>query len=150
MKKTGFTIIEVLISLAILIIAITILSSTVIGSVRHDKNSGQKTQAVEFLNFLGRYAADGNSSVIPNLATTQRVLDYGSLKSTFPNFVDQGGFSNPDLYKATVTRTGTVNLSSASANQYDIQVCWKDRALEMCISAITLGPDSPGRSALAN
>jgi type II secretory pathway pseudopilin PulG len=146
MNKSGFTIIEVLISLGILIIAITILSSTVIGSTRHDKNSGHKTQAVEFLNYLGRYAVEGNSKVIPAIADTEKVFDYGDIATTFPDIVDQGGFSDPNLYKAKITRMGTVSLSSANATQYNIEVCWKDKAGEACVTAITLGPDSQGQS----
>ena len=152
MKKTiatnqsGFTIIEVLISLGILIIAIAILSSTVIGSARHDKNSGHKTQAVEFLNYLGRYAVEGNSKVIPAISDTEKVFEYGDISSTFPDIINQGGFSDPDLYKGKVTRMATVSLSSANATQYNIEVCWKDKASEACVTAITLGPDSQGQS----
>jgi hypothetical protein len=102
------------------------------------------------LNYLGRYAANGDNTVVPDLANTQMILDYGDLSTEFPTFVSQNGLANPDLYKATVTRIGTISLSSASASQYNIEVCWKDKASELCISAITLGPDSPGRSALAN
>jgi prepilin-type N-terminal cleavage/methylation domain-containing protein len=146
MSQRGFTIIEVLISLAILIIAITILSSTVIGSARHDKNSGHKTQAVEFLNYLGRYAVEGNSKVIPAITDTEKIFNYGDIASAFPDIINQGGFSDPNLYKGKVTRVGTVSLSSASATQYNIEVCWKDKAGEACVTAITLGPDTQGRS----
>ncbi len=144
--RQGFTIIEVLISLAILIVAISILSSTIIGSTRHDRNSGQRTQAVELLNYIGRYALEGSTTVIPTSATTPKIIDYGAISSTFPELLVQGGFSNPSLYKATITFKGPVALSTAVANQYDINVCWKDKDQESCVLATTLGPLVAGKA----
>ena len=144
--KRGFTIIEVLISLAILIIAISILSSTVISSTRHDRNSGQRTQAVEFLNYLGRYVIEGSTLVVPVSPATVKNINYGAISSVFPNIVAQGGFSDPSLYKATITFVGAVNLASATANQYNLNVCWKDKGSESCIAGTTLGPLVAGKS----
>lgn len=139
----GFTIIEVLISLAILLIAVTILSSTVIGSVRTDRNSGQRTQAVQFLNYIGRYAVEGNAKVIPPVADTTKNLAYGTFKTTFPEVLEQDGFSDPDLYKATITRAATVTLAGMIGTQYDITVCWRDGSGETCVAGTTVGPDAP-------
>jgi prepilin-type N-terminal cleavage/methylation domain-containing protein len=147
--RQGFTIIEVLISLAILVVAISVLSSTIIGSTRHDRNSGQRTQAVELLNYIGRYALEGSSVVIPASPATLKTINYGSVASAFPDLLVQGGFSDPSLYKATITFKGQVALSTASANQYDINVCWKDKDQESCVLATTLGPLVAGKT-LAN
>jgi prepilin-type N-terminal cleavage/methylation domain-containing protein len=141
-KNQGFTIIEVLISLAILLIAVTILSSTVIGSVRTDRNSGQRTQAVQFLNYIGRYAVEGSSKVIPASPATTKDLAYGTFGTTFPEVLDQDGFSDPDLYKATIKNAATVTLAGMTGIQYDITVCWRDGSGETCIAGTTVGPDA--------
>jgi type II secretory pathway pseudopilin PulG len=142
----GFTIIEVLISLAVLIIAISILSSTVIGSTRHDRNSGMKTQAVELLNYIGRYALEGSTVVVPAAPATTKTINYGALASTLPGIQSQSGFGDLANYKAVVESKGTVSLAGAVANRYDIKVCWKDKAGEACIGSTTMGPIVAGKS----
>jgi type II secretory pathway pseudopilin PulG len=144
--KKGFTIIEVLISLAVLIIAISILSSTIIGSTRHDRNSGMKTQAVELLNYVGRYALEGSVVVVPVTPATLKTIDYGSLASTFPGIQSQSGFGDLSNYKASVESKNTVSLAGAVANRYDIKVCWRDKAGEACIGSTTMGPLVAGKS----
>jgi prepilin-type N-terminal cleavage/methylation domain-containing protein len=139
-KSSGFTIIEVLISLAILLIAVTILSSTVIGSVRTDRNSGQRTQAVQFLNYIGRYAVEGNSKVIPVAPATTVNLAYGTFGATFPEILDQGGFSDPDFYNATISQGAAISLSGMTGRRYDITVCWRDGSGESCVAGTTVGP----------
>ena len=142
--KKGFTIIEVLISLAILIIAISILSSTVIGSTRHDRNSGLKTQAVELLNYIGRYALEGSSLVVPASPGSTKTIAYGGLASALPGLT---GSADLSAYKATIESVGTVSLAGAVANRYDLEICWKDKNSEACIGSTTLGPLVPGKSA---
>lgn len=144
--KKGFTIVEVLISLAVLIIAISILSSTIIGSTRHDRNSGMKTQAVELLNYIGRYALEGSTVVVPVAPDTTRTINYGSLASTLQGITSQTGFGDLNNYKAVIESKGTVTLAGADANRYDLKVCWKDKSSEACVSGTTLGPVLAGKS----
>lgn len=144
--KKGFTIIEVLISLAVLVIAISILSSTIIGSTRHDRNSGLRTQAVELLNYLGRYALEGSSLIVPTSPATTRTINYGALASALPGITSQSGFGDLNNYKAVVESVGTVSLAGAVANRYDLKVCWKDKDGEACIGGSTLGPLVAGKS----
>jgi type II secretory pathway pseudopilin PulG len=144
--QKGFTIIEVLISLGILIVAISILSSTIIGSTRHDRNAGQRTQAVELLNYIGRYALEGNLAVIPESPAITKTINFGAMSSVFPDLPSASSAAN---YKATIDFKGQVSLSTANANQYDIKVCWQDKSQEACVSSTTLGPLVAGKT-LAN
>jgi prepilin-type N-terminal cleavage/methylation domain-containing protein len=145
-RSQGFTIIEVLIALAILLIAVTILSSSVIGSVRTDRNSGQRTQAVEYLNYIGRYAVEGSSKVLPTSPATQKDLAYGTFATAFPDILSPGGFSSPALYRATIKDAGTVTLAGVSGSRYDLTVCWRDGSSESCITGTTVGPNSADKS----
>ena len=68
------------------------------------------------------------------------------LSSTFPEILDQGGFSDPDFYRATIKDAGTVTLAGMSGTQYDITVCWKDGKRESCLAGTTVGPSSASKA----
>jgi len=138
-KRSGLTLLEVMLALAIMGIAIAFFTTSMSSSLRQTKNFGQRTQATQVLNYLARRAVTGDALVLPNANETNS-WDYGKLGTYFTDLKNQKGFSKPGLYRASVASVGTINLSTASAIQYDVEVCYKSSGGETCIGGTTLGP----------
>lgn len=133
----GFTLVEVLVALAVVGIIVAIISTASVSSIRNNATSGGRTQATQVLNFLGRLVAVADDSVF-----SQESLewDYGELGSHFTDLAAEAGRADPALYRATVTTTSEAELRSVSMPYYVVEVCWQAPAGEMCVSAGTVGP----------
>ena len=139
-RAQGLTLIEVLIAIVIVSLTMTLLSGAIISSVKNDRNSGQRTQAAQVMNVMSRLVVEGAAGIIPSASATEVTWDYGDLKTTFPELTNKKGLSNPDLYRATVTRTGDLILAGVRVRQYDLEVCWQSGAEEKCVAGFTAGP----------
>jgi prepilin-type N-terminal cleavage/methylation domain-containing protein len=146
--QQGLTLVEVLISFTIVGILLAVLSTSVTSNLGHTRVAGQKTEAVQILNFMGRMASSGDSSATGNLPTstsTPKVWNYNSLGTDFPELSSgsTATIANPALYKVTIELGGTVALATSAAvslRQYDITVCFK-QSKEECIVTTTFGPN---------
>lgn len=134
-KKSGLTVVEVLVALVILAVAGAMLATTTVSSLRHDATSGGRTQAVQILNYLGRLAS--SSDVV--LLSGEREWDYGELQTTFTELSTEARRADPNRYRAFVDELGTVGLGISTANLYRVTVCWMASEDESCVEAVTAG-----------
>jgi prepilin-type N-terminal cleavage/methylation domain-containing protein len=140
-KRTeGLTLIEVIVALAILLIALAALTFTLMGYLRQNLSAGKRTQAAQILNYLGRRLTASDPAVL--LAPNQeRSWDYGALKNQFPDIASSRDISNPNLYKATVSNLGQPSWASSTGialDHYRIKVCWRAGGQEACVRGDTL------------
>jgi len=138
-QEDGLTLIEVMMAIAVFGLLLTVLGTALVGAMRSNTLAGQRTQAVQVLNFLGRRVVGGDDLVLPAAGRTLS-WNYGQLKTAFRDLSDQGGFSNPDNYRASVTSAGAITLATSSAVQYDVQVCFRRGGNENCLDTATIGP----------
>lgn len=136
-SSKGFSLVEVLLALAILGIVLAALNATLVTSLRQTSITGARTQAVQILNYIGRRMVGGETSLLPANSLT---YDYGNLRQAFPDLPREVRFANPDLYRVRIENLGsppwTGNLGVA-VNEYRIQVCWRQRGGEHCAEART-------------
>lgn len=144
MQSKGLTIVEVLIAIVILSLTMTLLAGAIVSSLRSDAQSGQRTQAAQVLNAIGRQVVEGASGVIPVVGASETNWAYGELKNTFSEMVAKGDFANPDVYRAKVERSATpISLAGVTVSQYNVEVCWQGPDSESCIAGFTAGPNQP-------
>lgn len=136
----GLTLVEVIIALAIVAVIATILMTTVASSFRIDRASGERTQAAQYLNYLGRRISGGHRAALPDVAESSVAWAYGELPAAFDDLTAKGGFADPDRYRASVSIDGDVSLPSASVVHYVIDVCWRGSDGEHCVTGHTGGP----------
>ena len=149
MRKRALSLIEVIISLVIISVIIMALIPAFSASLKQTTISGQKSQSVRFMEFLGRLVVTGNPAALPAAGNTQVSWDYGELKQTFNELTNATqGMSTPDNYKASVKTNGTVTLSGVTSIQYDIEVCFKKTGEEHCQKASTFGPSTSAGSTI--
>ncbi len=140
MRERGLSIVEVLVALAVVGVAVALLSTALVGSVRQTDRSGARTQTTQYLEFLGRQVAGGSSAVLAP-AGAPLAWGYGQLGTAFPDLLS-GGTRRADAerYRAEVAQVGAVNFVGATAIQYRITVCAQDLSGESCVVGITVGP----------
>lgn len=140
----GLTLLEVVLALAVLAILGATFTTVVLGNLRHTSTSGQRTQAAQVLNYLGRRVAGGDAPVLPQPGETLR-WDYGDLNAAFPDIANSDGVAAPRLYRAEVASTGSLALAGASVIQYDLSVCYRNAGTsETCVRGTTFGPPPAG------
>ena len=144
MKRSGITLIELLIALAILSIAMSGFTYLVVSNMRYNTSSGFKSQGAQILNYLGRRAVSGDAPVIPDSLSTKQ-WNYGQLTTAFPDMAKSGGLANPDLFRAAVSNLGIWSNAedTVALQRYRVTVCWKHTPAaggEECIKGHTLGP----------
>lgn len=137
-RAAGLTLLEVILALAVLAILGATIVTSMLGNLRHTTVSGQRTQAAQVLNYLGRRVAGGDAAVLPAVGESL-VWDYGTLGSAFTDIQGQVGFADPQRYRAEVTASGTVSVVGAQVVQYDIGVCFLAQEGESCVRGTTLG-----------
>jgi prepilin-type N-terminal cleavage/methylation domain-containing protein len=137
-RRRGLTIIEVLVALAIIAVAFTLLSTALVGSLQQTSRAGTRTQTTQYLEFLGRQVAGGSGAVLA-AAGTPIAWAYGALDDAFPELPGAGG-ADAAAYRAEVAQVATVAFAGASAVQYRITVCTQDATGETCVAGTTLGP----------
>lgn len=142
--RLGLSLVETLLAITVLGVVVTAVSATMVGSVKQNTVSGQRTQAVQVLNFVGRRVTGGDTAVIPAEGQTL-AWDYGQLAAAFPSLEREGGFADPALYRAEVTNRGPVAFGGGEAHQYDLRACFRRDGAEHCLDAQTFGPSlQPG------
>jgi prepilin-type N-terminal cleavage/methylation domain-containing protein len=141
--KRGLTLIEVLVALLILGVAVAILSIALLGSVRQTDRFGARTQASDFLSYLGRQVTAGEVAALP-FANAPLAWDYGELAAAFPELAAEGR-ADPARYRASIERIAPIAFAGAEAVQYRIAVCTTAASGEACVEGTTLGPDALDR-----
>lgn len=143
----GLTLLEVLLSIAILSLVMLALNATLISSLRQTSVAGSRTQAVQILNYVGRRIVGGETSLLAN--PTLR-FEYGTLRQNFPDLPNEVRFAKPDLYRVTIQNLGPPPWSSTlgvEVHRYRIEVCWRQGGQEFCAIGQTLSaPPSSGNA----
>lgn len=142
---SGLTVLEVLIALSVIGVVAAAFTTSTVSTVRYTAASGQRTQAVQLLNYFGRRVAGGDGALLPASGTPSS-WDYGALVRAFPDLTDQGGFTDPAGYRVRIDNAGDVAFANASATRYDLTVCFHRDSGESCVDGTTFGP-SPSPSA---
>ncbi len=141
----GLTLIEVVLAMAVIGVVTAAFTTVAVSSMHHTTVAGARTEAVQVLNYFGRRVAGGDNTLLPASGTPD-TWDYGALSAAFPDLQDQGGLSNPDLYKASITNAGAVSYAGASGTEYDVKVCFKAADAEHCVTGATVGPAPSGQT----
>lgn len=140
MTRRGLSLVEVLVALAIIAIAFTILSTALVGNLQQTSRAGTRTQTTQYLAYFGRKVAGGDAAVLA-AAGTPLAWGYGALGAAFDDLpTGGGGLDDAARYRAEVAQVGTVAFVGASAVQYRITVCTTDVGGESCVRGSTLGP----------
>ena len=147
-KKSGLTLIEVIVAIAVLAVAMGTLTSLLLGSMRQNLSAGKRTQAAQVLNHLGRLLVGGDPRLLAPRGSDLE-WEYGELEAAFPELAGSGGLSEPDLYRVRVQNLGTpatVRELGINLDAYRIEVCWKRADKEDCLNgeAISAPPSSAG------
>lgn len=145
----GFTLVEVLVALAVVGIVVAIISTASVSSIRNNATSGGRTQATQVLNFLGRLVAVGDGAIFEQ---TDLVWNYGELGTQFTDLAAEVGRTDPALYRAQVSTSSAAELGTVSMPFYEVEVCWQAPTAsgESCVKGGTVGPvhdpgeDDPG------
>lgn len=137
-RQLGLTLIEVIIALAVLAILGATFTTAVLGNLRHTTVAGQRTQAAQVLNYLGRRVAGGDEAVVPVLGEAL-TWGYGELGAAFPDIDGKVGFAESGEYRAQITAPNTVSVVGATVVQFDLVVCYEHQDGETCVRGTTLG-----------
>lgn len=137
-RTLGLSLVEVLIAIAILGIAVAILSTSTLSSVRNNNISGSRTQATQVLNYLGRLAAGADPVMFAN---EDLEWGYGTLGEEFTDLSAEAGRADPGLYRASVENLGWIGIGDAEMIHFRVSVCWLSSGTEHCISGDTAGPE---------
>lgn len=140
MKRSihGLSLLEVVLALAVLAILGATFTTAMLGNLRHTNVSGQRTQAAQVLNYLGRRVAGGDAVVLPTVGESLNWA-YGDLGTTFVELEGGEGLAEPERYRASVTASGNITVVGASVVQYDMEVCFLNQDGEFCVRGTTLG-----------
>jgi len=144
-RKTGMTLLEVMIAMALLLVVMGAVATILSNSLRYNASAGQRTQAVQILNYLGRQIVGGNGNLMPQVGNSYR-WNYGQLRGAFPDLDRGGRFSDPDNYQASIANKGvpsSLASSGVSLDQYEIKVCWQSGGKDVCVKAETLSSPPP-------
>lgn|SRR5690606_18932032 len=137
-RAAGLTLLETILALAVLAVLGATFTTYMLGNLRHTTVAGQRTQAAQVLNYLGRRVAGGDKAVLPAEGASLQ-WDYGELGAAFPDLQGADGIAEPQRYRAQISASGTVSVADASVVQYDIDVCFQGVEAESCVRATTLG-----------
>ncbi len=147
-RNMGLTLIETLVALVLLGVITGAVVTTYVSSIQQNFNSGQRTQSVQLLNFLGRRVAGGDELLLAG--DSSLTWDYGELLTVFPELEGEVGLGQAANYRASVTNLGEISLADARMVQYEILVCARAQGDETCVEGRTAGPqpgdpsDGPG------
>lgn len=134
-SRRGFTILEVLIAIAILGIVLGAINLVVLSSIRQNASAGERTQAALLMSYFGRRIAGGEAGDLGGAA-----WDYGTLVEALPDLTAEEGFSNPDRYRVDLRIGDEIAIGGTSMWHYSIEVCWMVAGDESCIMGDTAGP----------
>lgn len=151
--EAGFTVVEMLVALALLTIVVTAFSMTMMANLKANSSSGQRTAGARVLPAVSGQLEQQLAS-IPQGETWPFVYQVGdSLQRMSP----PADLTNCQTYLASITETNIVCslvrnssnfnpstpdgplLGLTPARIYDITICWKDRGEVKCSAAKTIG-----------
>lgn len=130
--------VEVLIALTILGVAVAVLTTATLSSVRNTATSGSRTQATQVLSYLGRLVAGGDDILFQS---EDMEWQYGQLGEHFTELARETGRADPALYRAEIVTVQDVTFRSVTMPLYRVNVCWLTGGSESCVSAETIGPE---------
>ena len=137
-RGAGLTLLEVVLALAVLGVLGAVISTSILGNLRHTTVSGQRTQGAQVLNYLGRRVAGGDGAVLPTQGASL-AWNYNELGASFTDLQGVGGIAEPDRYRVSIAASGAVTVAGASVVQYDLSVCFQVQGGESCVTGTTLG-----------
>jgi len=132
--RDGFTLVEVILAIAVLAIVLVAVSTTIVSSIQHNVTSGSRSQASQVLNYFGRRIAGGE---IDNLGGTE--WDYGELPGAFQDLTRESNLADSALYRAEIAQLPSMALGATAVPHYRITVCWEGANGESCVSGDTAG-----------
>ncbi len=132
--RDGFTLVEVILAIAVLAIVLVAVSTTIVSSIQHNLASGSRSQASQVLNYFGRRIAGGE---IDSLGVTE--WDYGELPGAFQDLTRESNLADSALYRAEVEQLPSMVLGATAVPHYRITVCWDGANGESCVSGDTAG-----------
>jgi type II secretory pathway pseudopilin PulG len=144
--RKGISIIEVIMAVSVIAIMFAVLTPALIDNSKRTAQTGELIQASLMLNYFVRQVVGGNSLVLAK-DTTPVSWNYGALSSSALGLSTEKDLGNPNLYKVTISNQGEITVLTASATQYQIDICFKRASDETCINAKTLGPASTATGA---
>lgn len=134
----GFTLIEVILAVAVLAIVLSAVAVTMTSSMQHNLSAGKRSQAAQVMNYLGRRIAGG---AIGQFGGSE--WDYGELAGSFTDLRREANLADTNLYRAEISEFPRIGLGDTTIPHYRVTVCWEGSEGESCVSGDTAGP-GPG------
>jgi type II secretory pathway pseudopilin PulG len=139
-SRRGLSLVEVIVALAIVMIAIGILATAIVSNLRVTSTFGARTQTTQYLNYLGRLVSGGTPTVLAEPGTPLEWA-YGDMATSFSDLpTGGGGLEEAGRYRGEVENLGDVAFLGANAVQYRVTVCSMTANGESCTVGLTLGP----------
>ncbi len=134
-RSDGFSLVEVIVAIAILGVVLAATALTVLSSLRQNASAGERTQAALLMNYFGRRIAGGEAAALGAAA-----WDYGELEAGFADLTGEDGFADPDAYRVDLSIGDEIAIGGTSMRQFRIEVCWRVGGEESCAVGDTVGP----------
>jgi len=139
-RTRGFTLIEVIVAVAILLTASLVLVSVTSTALRSASTTDARTQLASVMAFFGREVVGGDARVLPDVDASL-TWAYGEVLATFPELSStDADVLDPGAYRAVIESDGEVDVVGAVAVRYLITVCTMAEGSERCLDAVTFGP----------
>lgn len=140
-QDRGFSLIEVLLALAVLGIVLAAIAMIMTSSMRQNLNAGNRSQAAQIMNYFGRRIAGGEISQLGGTA-----WGYGTLATEFRDLSRESNLADTDRYRAEVAQLPRIGIATSTIPHYRITVCWTNADDESCVIGDTAGPAPGGAS----
>jgi prepilin-type N-terminal cleavage/methylation domain-containing protein len=133
-SRSGFSLIETIIAIAICGIVLAALASVNVTSLRQARFGNDRLQATQVLDTVGRrVVGGGDTSLLPGISSTVS-YDYGDLDT----LLDLNEATTTDRYRVTITQAGNLTVGESTVGIYRIQVCFRAGDDEQCVEGSTL------------
>jgi prepilin-type N-terminal cleavage/methylation domain-containing protein len=146
-KTNGLTVVEVIVAISIIGILLAILTPSIIQSMRQTSTTGNRTQAAQIVNYLGRRLINLDTTILPATGQTNQ-WDYGQLGAAITDLDNDSaeGVSQPNNFEATISDLGIFTWQGVNTRKYQISVCFRNAGNENCITTTTLATPNPSQN----
>lgn len=132
--RSGFSLIETIIAIAVCGIVLAALASVNVSSLRQARFGDARIQATQVLDTVGRRVVGGEAGdVIPGAGETIE-FDYGELDSVLA----LNSEATTARFRVSIDHEQNVSIGSSVVGRYRISVCYRAGDGEQCVQGVTL------------
>lgn len=132
--RSGFSLLETIIAIAVCAIVLAALASVNVSSLRQTRFGGERVQATQVLDTIGRRVVGGQDvSVIPG-ANETIAFDYGELDEVLALNTE----GTTDRFRVSIAHEANMTVGASSVGRYRVEVCYRAGQDELCVQGVTL------------